>query len=125
MINFYDTSSLLLKVDELLEEDLFAISSITLDELENIKTSANKDADAKYAARRLLHILDANPSKYKVTIFKQSYMEQIIELDLPITNDSKILVCAQNFKLANPDEEVVFVTNDLCLKVLARMLLKP
>ena len=122
MINFYDTSSLLLKVDELLEEDLFAISSITLDELENIKTSANKDADTKYAARRLLHILDANPSKYKVAIFKQSYMEQIIELDLPITNDSKILVCAQNFKLANPDKEVVFVTNDLCLKVLARML---
>ena len=39
-IKFYDTSSLLLKVDSLFEEEeKFVISSITLEELENIKKS--------------------------------------------------------------------------------------
>jgi len=58
-LNFYDTSSLLLKVDNLQkEEEKFVISSITLEELENIKTSTSKDPDIKYAARKLLHYLD-------------------------------------------------------------------
>ena len=46
---FYDTSSLLLKAETLFEEgERFAISSITLNELENIKTSSHKDAELKY-----------------------------------------------------------------------------
>jgi len=51
--NFYDTSSLLLKVGHLFddEEENIYISSITLEELEKIKTSSNKDADIKYTAR--------------------------------------------------------------------------
>ena len=54
MIKFYDTSSLLLKADTLFENnEKFAISSITLEELEHIKTAANKDADIKYAARKI------------------------------------------------------------------------
>ena len=44
--NFYDTSSLLLLSDEELNQN-FIISSITLNELENIKTSRNKDFEAK------------------------------------------------------------------------------
>ena len=70
MINFYDTSSLLLKVDSLFEENIpFAISSITLDELENIKTSSNKDQEVKYAARKLLHMLDENIEKVNIVIY--------------------------------------------------------
>ena len=68
---FYDTSSLLLKVDTLFEnpEEEVVISSITLKELEHIKTATNKDADVKYAARRLLHILDEKIGNYNVCIF--------------------------------------------------------
>ena len=56
---FYDTCSLLLKVDNLWEEDSkMVISSITLEELEHIKTSANKDPDIKFAARKLIYELD-------------------------------------------------------------------
>ena len=52
MIKFYDTSSLLLNLDNLFEDEAqIYISSITLEELEHIKTSANKDADIKYSAR--------------------------------------------------------------------------
>jgi len=52
-MKFYDTSSLLLKAGTLFDEneEKFAISSITLKELEEIKTSFNKDANIKYTAR--------------------------------------------------------------------------
>ena len=53
---FYDTCSLLLKVDNLWEDNVVVVlSSITLEELENIKTATNKDPDVKYAARKLAH----------------------------------------------------------------------
>ena len=49
MINFYDTSSLLLRADDLFEkEENIAISSITFQELESIKTSANKSEEIKF-----------------------------------------------------------------------------
>lgn len=50
------------------------ISSITLKELENIKTSSNKDVDIKYAARKLLHMLDENSDKYETIVFKSEYL---------------------------------------------------
>ena len=58
--NFYDTSSLLLKASNLFEdeEEKIVISSITLSELEEIKSSSVKDADIKFAARRLLDLLE-------------------------------------------------------------------
>ena len=59
MVRFYDTNSLLLKMDSLFKEH-FALSSISLVELENIKTSANKDSEIKFKARRLLNLLDQN-----------------------------------------------------------------
>ena len=54
MNKYFDTSSLLLLADSLFDEEYdynIFISSITLSELEHIKTSANKDASVKYAAR--------------------------------------------------------------------------
>ena len=119
MINFYDTSSLLLKVGNLFDENVpFAISSITLDELENIKTSSNKDQEVKYAARKLLHMLDENIEKVKIVIFKEKMLIPIQEAELTITNDSKILACA--IECAKGDE-VCFYTNDLALKTIARI----
>ena len=44
--NFYDTSSLLLRENDLFKTDEeVIISSITLNELENIKSAYNKDID--------------------------------------------------------------------------------
>lgn len=116
-IKFYDTSSLLKQVDALFDnEDLIAISSITLEELENIKTSANKDADIKYSARKLLHILDESVDKYQVIIFKDKYLKPIVKAGISINNDMKILSCAIELSKNN---EVEFVTNDLALKHIA------
>lgn len=47
--NFYDTSSLLILGNRLFEsEQKILISSVTLEELENIKTSNHKDASVKF-----------------------------------------------------------------------------
>ncbi len=120
MIKFYDTCSLLRKAGSLFaDNEPFVISSITLEELENIKTSTNRDNDIKYSARVILRQLDAKPFLYQTITFTNSMLDPIITKDLPITNDTKILACA----LAYPTD-VIFVTNDLALKTIARLFLK-
>ena len=118
-IKFYDTSSLLKQVDTLFDiDEEIAVSSITFEELENIKTSSNKDADVKYAARKLLHILDNNIGKYTTIIYQEKFLKPIKKQNLSITNDTKILSCAIELAKSN---EVIFVTNDLALKHIAML----
>ena len=118
---FYDTSSLLLKANTLFDDkEDFAISSITLEELENIKTSTNKDPDIKYSARKLLHILDEHSNEYDIHIFTQDMLDPIEAHSLSITNDTKILATALDYAGLRSLDKVVFITNDLCLKSLAR-----
>lgn len=116
-MKFYDTCSLLKKVDNLFDEDLFIISSITLNELESIKTSGSKDPDIKFAARKILHLLDENPDKYKVHIFSTNMLPPFESKHLEITNDIKILATALDYSLMCAN--LNFVTNDLALKNIA------
>lgn len=121
--NFYDTSSLLLKASTLFEDpaEHIIISSITLKELEEIKTMYNKTSDIKFAARRLLAQLAENKDKYEVVIFTTSMLQPIIEKDLMISNDTKILSCAIWYdKYCHPDE-TIFITNDLSLSHIANL----
>lgn len=115
---FYDTCSLLLKGEELFEEK-FGISSITLEELEHIKVSANKDPEIKYAARRLLRILDEHLGEFDVVIWKESYAAPILERGMELTNDLKILASALVYDKDYHPDETIFITNDLALKVIA------
>lgn len=64
--NFYDTCSLLLMdLDQLIKpEEEVVICSLTLNELEKIKTASNKDIEVKVAARKLLHWLDEHIDSY-------------------------------------------------------------
>lgn len=56
MNKFYDTSSLILNRNNLFNnEEKFIISSVTLDELENLKSSSKINIDNKIAVRQLLH----------------------------------------------------------------------
>ena len=116
MVKFYDTCSLLLKADELFNEGTFYISSVTLNELEGIKTSNTKDPDVKYAARKILHLLDENPDKHIVKIFTEDMLKPIEKLKLSVTNDTQILATAIR---VSKSEEITFVTNDLALKNIA------
>ena len=121
MYKFYDTCSLLMAVDTFLQEEEYTpvISSVTLKELENIKTSSNKDADVKYSARKVLHKLNENPDNYIIQLFKLDGLKIIEDSNLPITDDSKILSTAIEFKLAHPN--TIFITNDLSLKAMANL----
>lgn len=118
---FFDTSSLLQSEDNIFSSDYqVVISSITLTELEHIKTSYNKDEDIKVAARKLINLLDENINNYKLVIFETNFYDYIASKDIEISNDTKILACAYDFqKVQHPNDVVFFVTNDLCLKHLA------
>ena len=125
-IKFYDTSSLLLKADTLFEDqEKFAISSVTLEELEHIKTAANKDADVKYAARKLTHILDTHMGEYDVEIFNEGMEKPVAKAGIYINNDAKILACGLSYeKNLGFGQHIIFVTNDICLKHLASLFFK-
>lgn len=120
---FFDTCSLLLKAGHLFEDRDYeiVISTITLQELENIKTSHNKNAEVKYSARKLLKDLEEHPNEYTTHIFNEDVLMPIYSMHLEITNDTKILACAIDFDKTQHPDETVFVTNDLCLKTLANL----
>ena len=119
MIKFYDTSSLLLKATSLHKEP-FVISSITLQELENIKSSGRKDLETKHNARLILNYLDTH-DYYTIHIFTNSMLQPIEEMDLEISNDMKILASAIDYdKFVQPDE-TIFVSNDIALKNIANL----
>ena len=108
MKNFYDTSSLLILADQLPED--FVISSITLIELERIKTSSSKSEEIRAAARKLLYYLANNTDLYYVHIYRPDMLRKITELE--ISDDIKILATAIDYK---EKENLVFYTNDMAL----------
>lgn len=120
--NFYDTSSLLLRVDDLFKDtEQIIISSITLSELENIKTSNSKDIEIKQAARKLIRLLAENPDFYTVWNFTWDMLKPIEEKDLLINDDMKILACAIDYDCKVHPDETIFITNDLALYNIANL----
>ena len=119
---FYDTCSLLLRAGNLFDEpEDFIISSITLQELENIKTSTNKDDNVKFSARQLLHDLDEHFDQYLIINYQNTYAQNITQRDFELTNDTKILSCYLECVRLFPEEKIIFITNDLALKSIARV----
>ena len=123
---FQETCSLLLKANHLWDEDChIVLSSITLEELEHIKTSINKDPDVKFAARKLIKELDEHYGEYSVVFWNNELMLELTDKSLPITNDSKINICSLNwFKKLHPGDQMTFITNDICCKQIAHLVLQ-
>ena len=118
---FYDTCSLLDAQKEAFESsDKFYISSITINELENIKTSGTKDEETKYNARTLLHLLETHEHKYEIVLYKTEYMNRVAEFDLPNTPDSKIIVSAYCYFIDNDIKDGIFYTKDLACRAIAK-----
>lgn len=113
MIKFFDTCALLDLQDKAFKEkEKFSISNITLIELEQIKTSASKDEDIKYKARRLLHLLADHNDMYNTYIYDtRKYDSEIKMFGLENNNDSKIIITAHT--LAMEGKDILFVTSDL------------
>ena len=97
---------------------MFYISSTTLQELEHIKTSKNKDEETKYNARKALHVLDENSDKYNVIIVDSKILNIIENLGLENTPDNQICACASTI------DDVLFITNDIACKTIARYIFK-
>lgn len=116
-MKFIDTNGLLELQGQLFDER-FIISSKSIEELENIKTSASKDADIKYKARQVVHLLDNNQDKYDVIVPSNITYDTLKDKQLPITPDNIIIACAYERDCLKHDVE--FVSFDLCCKLIAK-----
>ena len=119
---FFDTSSLLIAADELFlnPEERIHISSITLNELENIKTAQNKDFEIKYKAAQLVKKLDQHENDFECHIFTNDMLTPIVISGFAQTDDMRILGTAISVQ-DRITEELIFVTNDICLKTIAKV----
>lgn len=117
MRKLYDTCTLLKAYNKIKEP--FLVSSITLEELENIKSSAHKDDKIKYNARQVIRYLEENPLMYEVIIYTTRHETIVNSLFLPLTNDNKILSCCSEW-IRKTKEDIIFVTSDLCAEVIAK-----
>ena len=94
------------------------ISSKTLEELENIKSSSHKDNDIKYKARVAVRAI--REQKPEIVVVQKSDYDKIEELGLEITNDNLIIASAYRYTMMNVDTDLVFVTNDILCGLIAQ-----
>lgn len=114
MTKFYDTSSLLIKGTSIFDTgEKFAISSITLEELEAFSD--------KNIVHDLLLALNKYKYMYDIHIFTESMIKPIIEKKLLINNNTKILACAFDYNNTIDVDDTYFITNDLELKNIANL----
>nr|DAH91345.1 MAG TPA: NYN ribonuclease and ATPase [Caudoviricetes sp.] len=120
MKKFYDTNAVL-KLQAKIFEENFVLSSTTLHELEHIKTSRNKDEETKYNARKIIHMLDEYSDKYNVVVFTDEVCDLMGLYGVFDSPDNEIVACAKYY---SKTEDIVFVTNDICCKVIAKDIFK-
>ncbi len=100
MTSFYDTSSMLAMGDALFKDgEHFFCSSVSLAELEHIKTNPNKSPDLKHKANKLTKLLDKHPNNYTVKICDEGTYRKCRETYKMIeNNDNLILIGAVESK---------------------------
>lgn len=108
---FLDTNAILTDCTDISN---VLISSKTLDELENIKSSSHKDNDIKYKARVAVRAI--REQKPEIIVVQKSDYDKIEELGLEITNDNLIIASAWRYSQENP---IVFVTQDVLCGLIA------
>ena len=110
-IRFYDTNAILTDCTDISN---VVISSKTLDELENIKSSSYKDNDIKYKARVAVRAI--REQKPEIVVVQKSDYDKIEELGLEITNDNLIIASAWRYSQEN---HIEFVTHDILCGLIA------
>lgn len=115
---YLDTSSLLDLQNKAFEE-FFVISQITLQEIEDIKSSRAKDGDVKYKARQVSKLLDINENKYEVVKFNTNLLSYLESKNLPTTHDNIIVASAYYYQELN-QIPILFVTEDSNLRFISK-----
>lgn len=118
---FLDTCSLL-KCNDLSIFDKFIISSMSLIELENIKTSRNKDDNIKAKARDVVRWLDNNTNNYEIVVVTQECYDELSKQNLEVTNDNLIITCAYLYH--NNVNDVSFYSEDILCRFIANNFFK-
>ena len=109
---FLNTCALMNHCREL--DEPIAISSITIQELDNIKENRNKTEQIRFKAREAARWLKSHLDTVKVDVWTQGSFSDLQFLGLEDTPDNRIIVSAAWFIKENPG--VVFWTEDnLCL----------
>ena len=111
---FLDTNAILTDCSDLSDAIL---SSKTLEELENIKSSSHKDNDIKYKARQAVRAI--KEQKPEIIVVDKIDYDRIESLGLEVTNDNLIIASADRYSRLNPEEDVVFCTNDILCGLIA------
>ena len=118
MTYFYDTNVLLCNSLQSLDK-YFYLSSITIEELENIKTSSHQDDDIKYKARKAIRWLSQHEDQYEVIQYDISKLNFNFFTNID-NNDKKIILtilyCIHNLH----KQDIVFKTYDLGCYLLAK-----
>lgn len=109
---FYDTCALI-NDQEVAFQEPFVMADITLYELEDIKTSKNKDEELKIKVRKLLHLLNQNQDKYTIVAHYQDTLAQSYQN----RNDMKIILTALRYA---ETADIQFRTDDLACAFLAQ-----
>lgn len=117
---FLDTNALLNLQKEAFKES-FVISQKTLEEIENIKTSGQKDNEIKYKARQVSHLLDKHFGNYEVIANDNDVKSIIQDFSLDNTPDNIILASAY---LYNKTKPVLVCTDDLNCKFISKNIFK-
>lgn len=118
---FLDTNALLNLQKEAFKES-FVISQKTLEEIENIKSSAKKDNEVKYKARQVAHLLDEHFGDYEVIANNNNIKNIIIEFSLEETPDNIILSSAYWYN--NTIAPIVVCTDDINCKFISKNIFK-
>ena len=114
-IKFYDTCAMIALKDQMFENN-FVISSVSLEELDKLKLTLSD-------AREVINLLNKFKTKYEVVIHTSEKEQIISSKGFQITNDLKILSDALYFEKNKKPDEMIFVTNDLNLQVIANLFL--
>lgn len=114
---FLDTNALLNLGENAFKEE-FIVAQKTLEEIENIKTSGNKDGEVKFKARKCARLLDENYGKYEVIAYSPIIKEIIENHNLTETPDNIILATA--FYYNSEKSDVLVCTDDLNCKFISR-----
>ena len=101
-MKFYDTCALLHLQGKIFSEP-FAISSVTIQELDNIKESRVKDPHIKYTAKNMSRMLRSHVGEYQVV----RYVESMMPHGIDETPDNMIIACANSL------DNVTFITEDV------------
>ncbi len=120
MVKCLDTCALLDLMEDAFNEP-FSISSVTLEEIENIKTSDRKDATVKYKARKIIKLLEKNEGKYTVICYQDNFDKTLKKLHLLPTNDNRIM---STFAATYGAKDVDFVTSDAACRAIGREIFK-